>query len=333
MTALRAPGKAFLCGEYAVLDGAPALVTALDAGVRVTRLPGDRGRIHSDLDPEHPLDPEAMTDGTDPPHLTLPRAVLRTLDEAQAPRAPRTDLLLESRLTRRDTKLGLGSSGAACAALCCALVHPDVSDDTVVALSLAAHDRFQGTRGSGGDVLASLHGGLLAVRHREATPLPVRPTVRFLPTHISADTRHMIRELRRWRRRHPERWAPHAHLLDALAHDAVDHAIRRDVAALAETLDRYGRAEESLTEDSGVPITTPAVLARMGAARAAGWAAKPSGAGGGDLVVAMAPPGIPSERAEQDLHQALARDGFDVLHVRVAEHGALHERRAFHRRS
>ena len=42
-----APGKAVLCGEYAVLDGAPAVCMALDRRARVTVTPfeGDWNRV------------------------------------------------------------------------------------------------------------------------------------------------------------------------------------------------------------------------------------------------------------------------------------------------
>ena len=36
-----APGKLVLVGEYAVLDGAPAIVAAVDRGVRCVLSPGD----------------------------------------------------------------------------------------------------------------------------------------------------------------------------------------------------------------------------------------------------------------------------------------------------
>ena len=38
-----APGKLFLVGEYAVLDGAPAVVAAVDRGVRCEAWPGGEG--------------------------------------------------------------------------------------------------------------------------------------------------------------------------------------------------------------------------------------------------------------------------------------------------
>ena len=44
-----APGKAFICGEFVALSGAPAIVAAVDRHVRVRRIvqAGDRWQIRS----------------------------------------------------------------------------------------------------------------------------------------------------------------------------------------------------------------------------------------------------------------------------------------------
>ena len=41
MIAVRAPGKAIVCGEYAVLGGAPAISVAVDRHVIARRVPGN----------------------------------------------------------------------------------------------------------------------------------------------------------------------------------------------------------------------------------------------------------------------------------------------------
>ncbi|HEY3356298.1 MAG TPA: hypothetical protein VGQ83_23805, partial [Polyangia bacterium] len=61
----------------------------------------------------------------------------------------------------------------------------------------------------------------------------------------------------------------------------------------AEPLDSMrlqARVLEELGEAAGVAIVSPACRALADAAEALGGAAKPSGAGGGDLAVALVPP-------------------------------------------
>ena len=45
MSLVRAPGKLMVAGEYAVLDGAPAVVLAVDRGVQCSMTPGAELRI------------------------------------------------------------------------------------------------------------------------------------------------------------------------------------------------------------------------------------------------------------------------------------------------
>src|SRR5262249_62153527 len=58
--------------------------------------------------------------------------------------------------------------------------------------------------------------------------------------------------------------------------------------AFLQAVDRSGSLLEQLGREIGLPITTPALARLVAAARRAGAAAKPSGAGGGDWGIAFA---------------------------------------------
>ena len=139
-----APGKIVLAGEYAVLDGGPALVMAIDRGVRCELQPGGPGlRIET-------------PDGDD-------RFVRPALEGAP------DGLYRFSAWNPVDLpgKAGFGGSAAACVAACLAAGRPALD-------ALALHRQVQGS-GSGIDVLASVHGGTLLLRGATLASARVRP--------------------------------------------------------------------------------------------------------------------------------------------------------------
>jgi len=147
MTLVRAPGKLVLSGAYAVLSGAPALVAAVD---RFALADGDR--LAEWATPE----------------------VRAALASDQAP-------WFDASALRKDgKKLGLGSSAAILVASLAALEVPgdaELSDRELCARvyqrALLAHRMAQGG-GSGIDVAASAHGGLLVAR-RSGSELALSP--------------------------------------------------------------------------------------------------------------------------------------------------------------
>ena len=96
MTAIvtSAPGKLFLLGEYAVLEGAPALLTAVDARVRVRIEPAEAGRWRLDA-PDLGIGSLTLgADGTLPAGLDAgTRRNLRVFDAVRATVAERAGRL------------------------------------------------------------------------------------------------------------------------------------------------------------------------------------------------------------------------------------------------
>ncbi|MEO9014351.1 MAG: hypothetical protein ABI275_03425, partial [Terrimesophilobacter sp.] len=206
MTAIltSAPGKLFLLGEYAVLEGAPALLTAVDARVRVRIEPAEAGAWRLDA-PD--LGVGGLTlgaDGTLPEVLDAgARKSLRVFDAVRATvlatvrttvhttvhttaakrsgrasdiRPPALAISIDSSdLRAGGHKLGLGSSAAVAVALTAALARAvglQLDRGEVFDLANAAHRAAQGGAGSGGDVAASTYGGVLRYV-RDATPTPL----------------------------------------------------------------------------------------------------------------------------------------------------------------
>lgn len=329
-TYLRAPGKAMWLGEYVVLDGAPALVAAVDRHAVCREQPGAGGTRAPQLTVSTSLSDERWTildaDGQrhDPPasaSFDLLRAVVDTLDAEGIPlRHDRIDLHFSSSSLSEDTKLGLGSS-AAIAALAARALSGNVltTNDAVYTIARAAHDRFQGGVGSGSDVAAACFGGLLKMqRGAPVQRLDVAlPHTLVIYTGFEANTRDFVRNVQATRGRPAVDAA-----LDAMRHAAIGGVEALESSNLAEFLHHvkeFHRGEEALTAASGVPVVTDDIRDAVRLFEHCGGAGKASGAGGGDIVI-----GFFATQGDRDraLDQAVAAQ-LDVIPLAVEARGVL----------
>jgi phosphomevalonate kinase len=258
-----APGKLVLSGAYSVLEGAPAIVTAVDRYAEA-----DSVRQAEWLTPE--------------------------VRAALGDRGPwfRSDALRSG-----GRKLGLGSSAAVLVASLGAVElerRGPLSDralaQAVYERALDAHRRAQGG-GSGVDVAASTFGGTLAFyREGDATrvvpmELPSDLFIEVWVSGVSASTPELLSRVRRLRDRDPAR---HTELMDAQAEaagEALAALARRDVAALIQALARQLECLGGLGDASGAGIVTPSCRELGVMAEQERAAVIPSGAGGGDLLL------------------------------------------------
>lgn len=314
-----APGKMMWIGEYAVLDGAPAVVAAVDRGVDVVR-EGDADRcvVRTSLDPQ-PRSASPSGDFGQAASARLLNAVAMTL-RASGVAPPAGRWFVDSSALSDDAKLGLGSSGAVAAALVAAWA-PRLDADTALGLALEAHHAFQGRVGSGSDVIASALGGLVEVR-RDRPPVRHRAIAGLdhvaIATGVAADTRVMVRRVRAWREARPTDAAPIMAALADAARAGVDAIANGHAGDWLAAVSAFARAERALTRASGVPVVSEVIDRALSAARSAGWWAKPSGAGGGDVVVAFA---VDGDRAALD---ASVRDaGLTPISLALAPRGVL----------
>ena len=202
---IHAPGKLVLLGEDAVLDGAPALVIAINRGVRCTVMPG-HGIETPDGDTRFVA--PALTD------TAAARYVFRSWNPVDLPGKP-----------------GFGGSAAACVAACVAAGRPPHD-------AFAIHHTVQGS-GSGIDIAASIHGGTMRFENRVVTPQPdVLPVVIW--SGQSAKTGPRVERYRSWsndrqRQRFIDRSAQavaHVHV-DPVAAFADNWAALKDMAISA----------------------------------------------------------------------------------------------------
>lgn len=278
MRRLIAPGKLVLVGEYAVVDGAPAIVSAVNRGVCVDIHPAPRV--------------ELVTPGDD----RFARAAI-----AGAP--PARYEFYDHHPTPTRTKAGFGGSAAATVAGVAArhlMARGSVSIPDVFAESFAIHHQVQGS-GSGIDIAASSFGGVLRFEASGVRPENSPPSLAVVWSGQSASTGPRVERYLGWRERSDFIRTSTA-IVDAFSSQPIAM-----LDAAWELLCAMARA-------SGIDYRTPAIDKAVALARERGGAAKPSGAGGGDCLVAL----FPDSDAHHSFCLAIARQGLSVIPVAIA---------------
>lgn len=263
-----APGKVVLSGAYAVLEGAPGVVAAVDR--------------------------YAVADTSQGPNFVTPEVrtalVAAGIPEARAP-------WVDAEALRADgKKIGLGSSAALLVASLGALQiaagerDPAALPGQIYEAALRAHRQAQGG-GSGIDVAASTFGGLLRVQRdgdrllARAVTLPGGVYLAIWAAGEPASTSAFLAAIRALASREPEL---HARLMRAqfvasvAAADALDQG---QGPSWISALDDQGEALFALGRAAGIPIVTEAVRRLQAEARKEGGVVIPSGAGGGDIAL------------------------------------------------
>jgi phosphomevalonate kinase len=304
----RAPGKAMLFGEYAVVNGAPALVAAVDRYATAYST-SDHGLGSSPFvrEARAAVIAEYMRRGS------RPRLAGLRIDSSP---------LYASGAGGR--KLGLGSSAAVTAVA--VGEWPDLPREAVWRMCQEAHCRAQGSRGSGADLAAAIWGGVLRFQlvpdwvsseGCAAQPISLSPdlAVTLVDTGVEAATAPRLARLAALQQNQPERYQALMRPLHQLAEVVADEAQASGTIA-ADAVHEWNDVLDALAAALEVPIVTEAHRAIAACAIAVGGSAKPSGAGGGDLAVCFTP-----VEATAGLRARLLHLGFEPLDLTVGARG------------
>lgn len=287
----KSPGKLVLSGAYAILRGAPAVVTAVDRYV-----------VADDSEPASFKTPEVA-------------AALKLLGlDAPHPAFAADDLREDGR------KLGLGSSAAICAASVALLTQSRSAFDqlptdaelaqSIYHLTLHAHREAQGG-GSGVDVAAACFGGTLSARleqrdgmqhlHVEPVTLPKGLVIEIWASPVAASTSHFVKTVFELEK---QQSAVFSRLLGA----QMEASVRALTAAEDNDLIGYILALKSqyvalreLGDTASVPIVLPEIRT-LAETLSEDECFIPSGAGGGDVTLFI------SNRASSDEFRTQARE-------------------------
>ncbi len=309
-----APGKLHLAGEYAVLDGAPAVVMAIDRRAVATLVdqPGARSPLLEELE-------------------TICRARFGA-GSAQAERAARV-VVDSSRLqievgevggAGTPCKLGVGSSSAAAvAAAAVVLGHGGCAIVTELATVVhAAAQARRGAAGSGADVAVAATGGVIAFRRgAPAQALTLPAGLVWVPVWLgaAADTPTLVAAVEAGRAAQPTAVGAALAAIGAASRALVGACVADDAGAAMAAVAAGDAAMQTLAAATGAPLVPPALAAIRDVARRHGGVAKTTGAGGGDVAVLALPALGPAEMVR--VRNELAATGLTVLDLAMDPRG------------
>lgn len=272
-----------IAGEYAVLCGAPALVVAS----------AQRAICEFSPRPSWEFDLRGLAHADD----SLVKAVFSVCEHA-ALVPHRGHYVVDTRafFSERGVKYGLGSSAAACVALCKMIMLQHSVDDSAVLLDISqkSHHEFSCGLGSGADIAASCYGiPILFERHADTVHVsavknhPFLDEILVIATKRAQNTREFVKKF-------VAAQQSHARIVDdfcstsrrycvAMMTATTAHAFIHAMDALYQALFRFGR-------DVDLAIVTEEHRALHDLATRHAGSAKPSGAGGGDIAIVYVPP-------------------------------------------
>ena len=325
-TEVKAPGKLYIAGEYAVVEpGFPAVLIAVDRYVTVrVRDAADTGRITSDLNAGSQLewyrrDSDMVIEPDETP-FSFVLAAMRTVEEAVVELGEPLqifDLNITSELVDDSgRKFGLGSSAAVTVATVRALcAHYELNLSRMEQLKLALLACIEVQRsGSGGDIAASMFGGWVSYTSFDREWARAERSRRSLVELIQMDWPGLsvhrvappdgLRLLVGWTGSPASTSRLVGGVQSRKTKDRMDYPrflaeSSRCVLAFVDALNDGDRAGilagirrnrellRQLGERTGITIETPKLRHLIESAEERGGAAKTSGAGGGDCGIVL----------------------------------------------
>lgn len=324
-----APGKLVLLGEYAVLDGASALVMAVDRRC-LARIGPARGALCR-LSCRMPEPVLSTFEISAPSGSDLVEAI-RNAPDLPGPAGAWEATIDSAAFFAGRRKLGLGSSAAALVAFAgawCAAA--GAAGQPSLDQLIDAHRSFQGGSGSGIDVAAALAGGvqsfrLDAARRAQIGSVRLPKSVGFASVFAggSASTPDLVGRYRRFVDTGSSAAEGLRDRMSAIASAGLAAVEDQHGSAFVAAMDAYGRCIADLGNAIGADLVTARHREAGDLAERLGLAYKVSGAGGGDVGIAC---GLDRD-ALQEFSAGAAERGFEVVELAVDDHGLRVEEHA-----
>ncbi len=340
MIKVSAPGKMILLGEYAVLEGAPALVSAVNrqAAVTVTLREGNEFSVHSPslkigrqpfiltsnlkirYDPNlSPLISNKLHFFTD-----IFESILEGFKAYGTPPFMQieleTDAFYSAELHR---KLGFGSSSALTTALTSAIAEAsgfNLTEGEIFRHALVAHRAAQGKAGSGIDIAACTYGGVLEYK-MEQTPKKLEPweelPLAVVWTGASASTSTMVQSVSALKEKNAALFKEIITELGWISEQGISAYREQQIQSFLSAVENFYTALKRLGRESNTSIISGPhqELAEMAAQNGAVY--KPSGAGGGDIGLLFAS----SKENLIKIKNEAAEKGFKIVDTNISSDG------------
>ena len=333
---VKSPGKLILLGEYAVLENAPALVTAINRHcvVKISPLYNSTFQIRTG-------------------NLNLPEIQFTLDSEGEAhfrtPMSNKTERQLQFVLsmlkyvTQRNGKIsgasieidtapfyhkatgykfGLGSSAALTVSLLSALMeymNKHIEQEDLYREAFLAHRHAQGKLGSGTDIAASATGGVMSYRMPESIEKlngQVKPyswpkdlEMITIWAGYSASTRSLLNNVNEFRNKRPAKYDSIMRTMMVLSDDGSKAFAGGDTDAFLNIVEDFKNQEYLLGEESDTEIISDVHQEIFRMVKSVGGTYKPSGAGGGDIGVAFCKDSSTADKIRHVISESM----FDVL--------------------
>ncbi|WP_413627291.1 phosphomevalonate kinase [Fructilactobacillus vespulae] len=326
MIKVKAPGKLYLAGEYAVVEtGNPSIIAAVNRFVTVTvKETVDYGTISSQQFQKTLLrwqrvNSEMVLDNRDNPFQYIVSAIQVAESYAKSLNIEMKtyDIEVDSELDSGDgKKYGLGSSAAVTVATIkaiCKLYKLNLSKIELFKLAAISHFEVQGN-GSLGDIASSVFGGLISYSsfdrawlsefrkkvsldhliklewpYLEIIPLKIPSVLQFLVgwSGAPASTSHLIDKVELTKGSNQQQYQKFVHDSDKRVHEITNGFNQNNVDLIMDSIKHNRDLLLGLGKLANVAIETPKLTKLIEIADEFGGAAKTSGAGGGDCGIVL----------------------------------------------
>ncbi len=351
---VKVPGKLVLLGEYAVLEGADALVASVDRFViaDISIAKNNLTQISSNLT-SSPLKFTIDKNGRTVPDQSQSEQLISTMDFALAIINKICKHILESGFSiqpfdlKIDTsqfyintnknKLGLGSSAALTVALIVSVANFNgagkklfTNEYDLFRFARDTHFSAQGNRGSGIDIAASVFGGINVYnikssdyeeRSQQISPVSVLQDLFILPvwSGVSVSTLKLLSQVEDYRSRHEEEYEETMSRLSTLSSSGcVTYAEKKRIDFLDIVQDYY-EVLKNFSTKSKIPIISDIHEKIANIVYKTGGIYKPSGAGGGDIGIAF----CDSIKKLKNVKKELAENKFETISLEISTEGVV----------
>jgi len=247
--------------------------------------------------------------------------------------------------SRPRVKLGLGSSSAIAVGLFLVLLQhvqqssrPDdqllPTPESTLNTLLPVYREAQNGQGSGIDLAAAIYGGLVVFSNRQSGQCateqlrvnsarwPDSLLLDFAWTGRSASTTTLLKHYRQWQQTSPDQATQWNRRARTMLKETAQALSAEDADLLVQLLSAYGRAMSTIGGWMGLDLTPETHLMIMQQAKRLGLAAKPSGAGVGDLALIAGT----DAKAMQQMRDWMSTQGITRVAMNLSPEGARVER-------